>query len=480
METMYFGINIRKNKKFDVNNVAARLFICPRISPEHATKMLDMLVNGKLSIESFNDRTDAYIEELSRQKEIGDDIPYIMNNKLAAWERTYKAPTQKDYEYLEKTFGFSKEDLHGTTTIETAKDTVKESVKDSTTLVKSAKELASFVKQYIKGQDEAIDKLAVQFFLHLDSKRKQYTSKIKSPSVTIGPTGSGKSAIFRAFAKFCDCPIIRINLSSVKPEGWRGNHITDYFAHEIRSGVSVKDLEYAIIIFHEFDKITHYGCNITSDKGNDGDADMMKDIMRLFEEDDYLFIDTGIDPQTMKPATYKIPVNNFLIMFDGCYQGIEGIVKRRLNIGRTIGFSQPQKDQYDGVNLQTLIKVEDLQEWGYSQELTGRIGNVVVINPLTTDAIYAIMTSAKDNILQSHIDTFSQSNIDLKFSEDALLYIANEAHKSGLGFRNVKALLAAALNRLYFDMPECAGSEKKLVISISKDYVMQNINVKQL
>ena len=81
---MYFGINIKKNKKFDVNDVAARLFICPRISPEHATRMLDMLVNGKLSIESFIDRTDTYIEELSRQKEIGDDIPYIMNNKMAA------------------------------------------------------------------------------------------------------------------------------------------------------------------------------------------------------------------------------------------------------------------------------------------------------------------------------------------------------------------------------------------------------------
>ena len=472
MET-HFGLHIAKNDKFDaLQDIAARLFICPRISPEHATKMLNMLVNGKLSIGSFIDRTDTYIEELSRQKEIGDDIPYIMNNKLDAWVRTFKAPTQKDYEYIEKTFGFSKDDLLGTPTRETTGE--------NATFVKSAKELASFVKQHIKGQDEAIDKLAVQFFLHLDSKRKQYTSKIKCPYVTIGPTGSGKSAIFRTFAKYCDCPIIRINLSDVQPEGWRGNHITDYFAHEIRSGVSVKDLEYAIVIFHEFDKITHYGCNITSDKGNDGDADMMKGIMRLFEEDDYLFIDTGINPQTMKPATYKIPVNNFLIMFDGCFQGIEGIIKRRLNIGRSIGFSQSQKDKYDGVNLQTLIKVEDLQEWGYSQELTGRIGNLVVINPLTTDVIYAIMTSAKDNILQSHIDTFSQSNIDLKFSEDALLYIANEAHKSGLGFRNVKALLAAALNRLYFDMPECAGSEKKHVISISKDYVMQNINVKQL
>ena len=476
METLHFGLHIVKDCKFEAQDIAARLFLCPRISPEHASRMLEMLIGGALSVDAFINKTDSYIEELSRQKEIEDDISHIMNNKLEAWCKIFKSPRTKDYKYLEKTFGFSKDDLFGNP----ANETVKETTKDRMTLAKSAKELASFVKQYIKGQDEAIDKLAVQFFLHLDSKRKQYTSKIKCPSVTIGPTGSGKSAIFRTFAKFCDCPIIRINLSSIQPEGWRGNHITDYFAHEIRSGVSVKDLEYAIIIFHEFDKITHYGCNITSDKGNDGDADMMKDIMRFFEEDDYLFIDIGIDPKTMKPATYKIPVNNFLIMFDGCYKGIEDIIKRRLNIGRTIGFSQPQKDKYEGVNLQTLVKVEDLQEWGYSQELIGRIGNLVVINPLTTDAIYTIMTSAKDNIIQSHIDTFSESNIDLKFSDDALLYIANEAHKSGLGFRNVKALLAAALNRLYFDMPECATPEKKHIISITKDYVMQNLSIKQL
>ena len=197
--------------------------------------MLEMLIGGALSVDAFINKTDSYIEELSRQQEIKDDISHIMNNKLEAWCKIFKSPRAKDYKYLEKTFGFSKDDLFGNL----ANVTVKETTKDGT--AKSAKELASFVKEYIKGQDEAIDKLAVQFFLHLDSKRKQYTSKIKCPSVTIGPTGSGKSAIFRTFAKFCDCPIIRINLSSIQPEGWRGNHITDYFAHEIRSGVSVKD-----------------------------------------------------------------------------------------------------------------------------------------------------------------------------------------------------------------------------------------------
>ena len=465
---MYFGINIRKNKKFDVNDICARLFICPRISPEHATKMLNMLVDGKLSIESFINKTDSYIEELSRQKEIGDDIPHIMDNKLAAWKKVFNTPTQKDYKYLEKKYGFTQNDLFG--------DTVEENVAP----VKSAKEMASFVKQYIKGQDEAIDKLAVPFFLHLDSKRKQYVSKLKAPVLVMGPTGVGKSEMFRIFGKVCDCPVIRINTSEIVPAAWKGLHITDILAREINNDVTIKDLEYAIIVFHEFDKLTHFGQKIVGSNGTDMDTDMMRDIMRLFETDHSLHLENGFDAQNMSARSYRLPVDNLLIVFDGAFSWIDEIIKKRLNIGRSIGYSQTQSNKYDGVNLQRLVTTEDLIQWGYMPELLGRIGECVVMNPLTSDVIYEIMTSAKDNILQSHVDFCSKNNVDLKFEEDAIRYIAAEAHKSGLGFRNVRTLLSKALNRLYYDMPEETSAKKKHVISISKDYVMQNINVKQL
>lgn len=465
---MYFGINIRKNKKFDVNDVCARLFICPRISPEHATKMLNMLVNGKLSIESFINKTNSYIEELSRQKGIGDDIPYIMNNKLAAWEKVFKAPIQKDYKYLEKKYGFTQNDLFGNT------------VEESVAPVKSAKEMASFVKQYIKGQDEAIDKLAVPFFLHLDSKRKQYVSKLKAPVLIMGPTGVGKSEMFRIFGKVCDCPVIRINTSEIVPAAWKGLHITDILAREINNDVTIKDLEYAIIVFHEFDKLTHFGQKIVGSNGTDMDTDMMRDIMRLFETDHSLHLENGFDAQNMSARSYRLPVDNLLIVFDGAFSGIDEIIKKRLNIGRAIGYSQTQSNKYDGVNLQRLVTTDDLIQWGYMPELLGRIGECVVMNPLTSDVIYEIMTSAKDNILQSHVDFCSKNNVDLRFEEDAIRYIAAEAHKSGLGFRNVRTLLSKALNRLYYDMPEETSAKKKHVIRISKDYVMQNINVKQL
>ena len=465
---MYFGINIRKNKKFDVNDICARLFICPRISPEHATKMLNMLVDGKLSIESFINKTDSYIEELSRQKEIGDDIPHIMNNKLAAWEKVFNTPTQKDYKYLEKKYGFTQNDLFGNT------------VEENVAPVKSAKEMASFVRQYIKGQDEAIDKLAVPFFLHLDSKRKQYISKLKAPVLVMGPTGVGKSEMFRIFGKVCDCPVIRINTSEIVPAAWKGLHITDILAREINNDVTIKDLEYAIIVFHEFDKLTHFGQKIVGSNGTDMDTDMMRDIMRLFETDHSLHLENGFDAQNMSARSYRLPVDNLLIVFDGAFSGIDEIIKKRLNIGRSIGYSQTQSNKYDGVNLQRLVTTEDLIQWGYMPELLGRIGECVVMNPLTSDVIYEIMTSAKDNILQSHVDFCSKNNVDLRFEEDAIRYIAAEAHKSGLGFRNVRTLLSKALNGLYYDMPEETSAKKKHVINISKDYVMQNINVKQL
>ena len=210
------------------------------------------------------------------------------------------------------------------------------------------------------------------------------------------------------------------------------------------------------------------------------DTDMMRDIIRLFETEHSLHLENGFDTHNMSTRSYRLPVDNLLIVFDGAFSNIDEIIKKRLNIGRSIGFSQTQSNKYDGLNLQQFVTDEDLIQWGYMPELLGRIGQCVVMNPLTTEIIYEIMVSAKDNILQSHVEICAKNNVDLRFEEDAIRYIAAEAHKSGLGFRNVKTLLSKALNRVYYELPAATDSQKKLIINISKDYVMQNINVKQL
>lgn len=467
MDTLYFGIAISSNDKFDAQDVAARLFVCPRISPQQVSIMLDRLIGGEMSEEEFISKTDTYILSLFYQSEQGQDYKLLMRNKYAQWCDLFAEPTADDFKYLEKNFGLTIKELYGVDEEQPIRP------------LRSARQLAAHIKQRIKGQDAVINKLSVAFFQHLDSKRKQYTSRIKSPALVMGSTGTGKSEMLRLFGKACDCPVIRINLSSVAPEGWRGFHITDIFAHEIRAGVSIDELKYAIVVFHEFDKITHYGNRIVSSAGNDIDMDMMRDIMRLFETDYSLHIDTGIDQSSMKPATYKLPVDNMMFVFDGAFHGIENIIRKRLNINRSIGYSTTAKQNlYKGVNLQTLVSNDDLMQWGYLPELIGRIGQIAVMNPLTSEVIYEIMTTAKGSVLDYHIDYCSRNNIDLRFEEEALRLIADTAYESGLGFRNVKTLLSRVMFQIYYDFPESGIDQEVKVVKINKDYILKTIELK--
>lgn len=469
MGTKYFGLHINKGNKasLDFRNIAARLFLSPKISPDQASRIAGMLSEGSLSVDSFTAKTDIHIKELSEKKAAGEDVSKIMKNKLDAWIDRFKEPTQKDYEYLAQTFGLSKDDIYG--------------VADNDIMgkIKSAKDMAAYVKQFIKGQDKAVDRLSVPFFLHLDSKRKKYTSRIKSPILVVGPTGVGKSETFRKYAEICDCPVIRINTSEITPTGWKGMHISDILALEITEDVSIEDLKYAVIVIHEFDKLTHFDKRVVGSAGSDMDTDMMRDIMRLFETGHSLRLEKKTDLNSLYPEVYNLPVDNLLIVFDGAFNGIERLIKKRLNLGKSIGYSRT-KSKYDDINVQSFVTYDDFIKYGFMSELIGRIGDYVVMDPLTPEIMYEIMTTAKENILQAHVDFCAKSNIDLRFEPDALRYIAKKAHESGLGFRNVKTMLSRTMHSLYFDLPQKENAKKKLVINIDEDYVKQHLDNNQL
>lgn len=482
MKKKCFGIKTKKTDKFDVKDVLARCFLCESITPNRVLNLLDVLQKETLPMYLFVSKTSKEIEELREKVDRGEEIAPMMREKWGEWHLQFDdLPTEEDFEYVEMAFGLTQGDLFGMNIVGQGVENEnwqKELMKKEDG-IKSAKELAAYVKQYIKGQDAAIELLSVPFYQHLDSKRKGYTCRIKSPAIVMGPTGVGKSEMLRVFGQACDCPVVRINSSEITPTAWRGLHVSDVLAKALNSQVSLKDLEYAVVVFHEFDKIVHYNRQVVSTNGSDADMDLMRDIMRLFETDHHLHLEGPLGSDMMSQGGVELPVDNLLIVFDGAFHGIENIVKKRLNIGTAVGYGQTKKDEYAGVNLQSLVVTEDLVKWGYMPELMGRIGEIVVMNPLSADMIYEIMVGAKDNVLQMHVDYCAHNNVELRFSEDALRQIALEAYKSGLGFRNVKTLLSKVLNRLYFDLPATTPSNK-VVVEITKDYVLNHINGKQM
>ena len=467
MERKYFGIVFKGKPSFDERDLTAKLFLSPRISAEHVKKIIPLLSEGRVTIDSINKTSQEGLEELKNWLESGTEVHSIFQRKIKTWIELFDELMPDDYAYLEEHFGITEKELLGNVSFQKKIG------------LSSPKELADFVKQYIKGQDSAIDDLAVTIYMHLDSRRKHYTSRVKTHSLLVGPTGSGKSEMLRIFGLACDCPVIHLNCSDLVAEGWKGRHLSEIFAQSLSDNCTLEDLEYAIIVMHEFDKITHYGQKIVGNNGTDADADQQSNIMGLFDKGHNIYMETGFDSGTMSQKLTKLPVDNFLVLFDGAFDGIEDIIRRRLHVGSTIGFSQSETKEETNSNLMSHLSDEDLIEWGYRPELLGRIGEIIMVNPLSEDTIYQIMVSAKESVLRSHIELCSQNNINLNFSEGALRYLASEAMKSGLGFRNVNKLLYQTMKQIYFDWLGIDCTKKQRTVEVSKEYVEKILHLKE-
>ncbi len=324
----------------------------------------------------------------------------------------------------------------------------------------SPRALAEEVKKYVKGQDEVIDSVAVPFFQHMESMRKKQTCSVKTSFIIAGKTGTGKSEILRRFAEICGVPIIRINVSDCNPTSWKGMHISDYIGIHINSYLDVEEFKYAVLIFNEFDKITHFDTLRVASSGSDWDLDMQRDFLK--------FYDKGYELVIEKPTgeRYQIPTDNMLLCYDGAFSGIEKIIKKRLNLQSKIGFGMASSQ--NDFDYMSELKMEDLEKWGYQPELLGRIGSCYVMNPMTKELVYEIISSASDNILDAHIQQCKQLGLDIEFCDDVLWYIAEETLKSRFGFRSVKTILSDMMKKIYFDCDKYRGKKLKINMEFIK------------
>ncbi|MDH6357796.1 AAA family ATPase [Parabacteroides sp. PF5-9] len=337
-------------------------------------------------------------------------------------------------------------------------------VEASMTLLRfnSARSLAEEVKKYVKGQDEVIEKVSVPFFQHIQSRARSTSGKIKNSFLLIGNTGVGKSEILRQFAKIVDVPVIRINLPNCTPEGWRGNNISKEISLHIRKEEDIERLRYAVIIFNEFDKIAHR----TDSETSEFRAEIQKQLLQFFDEDYKLSVRINSNDPNSFFKEYELPVNDFLICFDGAFKGIEEHVGKRLRCEGKISYGQigfqaaaetsKMKDcSYD--SLMRYITKQDVEKFGIISELCGRIEQVVLMNQMTEELIYEIITEADDSIVKHHRLQCEQLGVKLNITEDAFRKIASMVQKSGLGIRAVKPIFSNLMEKVYFDHEPYSG-----------------------
>lgn len=457
METYtYFGITIdHADMDIDYQDLFARLFLCPSITCDHVSYFMSQLNNGEISWGKVIEFAKYEIAEFFDSNEAVD------TDKTKEWEKRFSPLTEKDFKYLHGTYSIKKESLGIENRWKMAFD--------------SPNDLAAAVKEYIKGQDEVIDRLAVLYYLHYMSRIKGTDSFMRS-ALTIGPTGCGKSEINRRFGLLCGFPVLTVNSGQISPVGYKGSSLSErVLQFKIDKGLSDEDMKYLVIVLTEFDKIAHYNLK-TNDSGYD--ADQMQQIMQLLDKGNQMSFESQSLIAFGSDQGHKLCTDNWLIMLDGAFVGMEEIVKKRLNLNQPLGYSKSIDICTETANVLKYVNNLDLLKWGFTQELVGRIDVICALNPLTKDVVYQILSEAKDSIVQYHVDLCKQYNIDLQFTDDALMFIADDAIKKPFGFREVPTSFSQIMIPIYFEHCKSATTSERRTIVIDKDHVVKKLKTR--
>lgn len=349
--------------------------------------------------------------------------------------------------------------------------------------------LYDYLNQHVIGQEEAKKIISVVVYNHykrfcdaifgytkgMDKNPYEDVTIEKSSSLILGHTGCGKTYMLRMLANYLNIPFYIQDSTSLSESGYVGDDVENAILGAFRaSGGNLLATHYAIIVFDEFDKLSRKSENasITRDVGGEG---VQQSLLKLVEGA-IVNVPPNGGRKHPEQECIQIDTSNILFFGIGAFDGIEGIIEKRLNRKTKIGFNtfnnvQTQEDKDE--DLLSQVTTEDLKRYGFIPELIGRFPLITHVKPLTEEQLYQILTEPKNSIVKQYQKLFWIDNVDLSFEDDALRLIASEAAKKKTGARSLRGVLDKTLAELMFDYG--GYHKKKTKLKVTKDMVENHI-----
>jgi ATP-dependent Clp protease ATP-binding subunit ClpX len=168
----------------------------------------------------------------------------------------------------------------------------------------------------------------------------------------------------------------------------------------------------------------------------------------------------------------QVDTSNILFIVGGAFVGLEDIIRRRVG-EKKLGFGAHVKThkiskEKESAGLLAQVQPEDLLKFGLIPEFIGRLPMIAVLSDLDEGALIKILVEPKNALTKQYKKLFEMENVQLRFTEGALLAVAKQAIERKAGARGLRAILESIMLEVMYEVP--SDPDIKEVI-ISEDTV---------
>ncbi|MDR3090554.1 MAG: ATP-dependent Clp protease ATP-binding subunit ClpX [Desulfobulbaceae bacterium] len=332
------------------------------------------------------------------------------------------------------------------------------------------RQIHEYLDQYVIGQEHAKKVLAVAVHNHykrIDAPKADDAVELqKSNIILIGPTGSGKTLIAQTLARLLDVPFSIADATTLTEAGYVGEDVENILVSLLQAAdYDLERAERGIIYIDEIDKIARKSDSpsLTRDVSGEG---VQQALLKIIEGTVASVPPKG-GRKHPQQEMIKIDTTNILFICGGAFVGLDEVVRRR-DGKKSIGFGADVRGnaQKKSCELLRTLQPEDLLKFGLIPELVGRLPVIATLEELSEADLVRVLREPKNALTKQYQRLFSFENINLRFTEGALIAIAQKALARKSGARGLRSVLEEAMLDIMYDLPsqehvqECIISEQ--------------------